>query len=269
LGSQEKDKLFAQHQPWRTTIEGHTADANEECLFTLLKAVTTGRALSFPTDAATDFTPWGLDKPFLKLHFLSGQESIVLAFGRDRKGEYFVNRTGTTTVMRVDSGLVSSIPVNVFEWRNSRVWSLDRNNLKIISRKLGDAPPLTLLYDFTQEEWSANCNARDLTAALVPTRANFMLGVLEGLRVTRWLSPEDISASAALAQPSLAFKIIETTTDDVLEETGTVTRELQLAAGSAGPRPAFYYGRLLADGQPFLLDRESYLRLTTDLLEDP
>jgi Domain of unknown function (DUF4340) len=265
----EADKHFALHQPWQTTIDGHTADANEECLFTLLKAVTTGRALSFPTDAATDFTPWGLDKPFLKLHFLSiqGQEPVVMNFGRDRKGDYFVNRTGTTTVMQIDPSLVSSIPVNVFEWRNSRVWSLDRNNLKVISRKLGEEPPLTLLYDFTREEWSANRNAKDLTAVIVPTRANFLLGILEGLRVTRWLSPDDVSANAALAHPLLAFKIIETTTDDTLEETGTVTRELQLAAGTPGPRPAFYYGRLLADGQPFLLDRESYQKLTMELLE--
>ena len=45
-------------------------EANEENLFTLLKAVTTGRAIGFESDAATDFTPWGLHRPFLKLRFL-------------------------------------------------------------------------------------------------------------------------------------------------------------------------------------------------------
>ncbi len=269
LKTPEADKLFTDRQPWRTTISGQTADANEECLFALLKSVTTGRALSFPTDAATDFTPWGLDKPFLKLRFQGRQveDSVVLAFGVDRKGDYYMNRMGTTTVMRVDPSLVSSIPVNAYEWRNSIVWSLDRNNLKAISRKLEGESPLTLLYDFTSEEWIANRGAQDLTAELIPARANFVLGILEGLRVTRWLALSDVSANKALARPSLAFKVIEATTDDALEETGTITRELQLAPGSAGPRPAFYYGRLVGDGQPFLLDRESYQKLTTGLLE--
>ena len=191
----------------------------------------------------------------------------MLAFGLDRKGNHFVNRVGTTTVMQIDPSLVSSIPINAYEWRNSIVWSLDRNNLKAISRKIGEGSPLTLLYDFASEEWIANRDAKDLTSELIPARANFVLGILEGLRVTRWLAPSDDSANKALARPSLAFKVIEATTDDALEETGIITRELQLAPGNVGPRPAFYYGRLASDGQPFLLDRDSYQKLTTDLLE--
>ena len=255
--------------PWMTTIDGESQPANEERLFTLLQTVMTGRATSFPTDAATDFTPWGLDKPFLKLHFMGqdGQPPIVLTFGIDGKGGYFVNRLGTTTVMKVDPTLVSSLPVKAFEWRDSRLWSLDRNNLTAISRKNGNEPPLTLLYDGNADEWTANSNAKDLTALLIPTRASFMLGILEGLKVTRWLSPEDASANEALLTPALAFKIIENTTDDMFNVTGQTTLELRLAPGSKIQNPAFYYGRLGADGQPFLLDRDHYQKLATELLE--
>lgn len=255
--------------PWMTTIDGQSQPANEERLFTLLQTVMAGRAVSFPTDAATDFTPWGLDKPFLKLHFMGqeGQPPIVLSFGLDGKGGYFVNRLGTTTVMKVDQALVSSLPVKAFEWRDSRLWSLDRNNLTAISRRSGNQPPLTLLYDGNADEWTANSNAKDLTAILIPARASFMLGVLEALKVTRWLSPEDESANEALLTPSLAFKIIENTTDDMFNVTGHSTLELRLAPGSTAQNPAFYYGRLGADGQPFLLDRDHYQQLATELLE--
>ncbi len=255
--------------PWMTTIDGHSQEANEERLFTLLQTVMGGRAISFPTDAATDFTPWGLDKPFLKLHFMGpeDQPAIVLSFGLDGKGGYFVNRLGTTTVMRVDQSLISTLPVKAFEWRDSRLWSLDRNNLTVISRRSGSQPPLTLLYESNADEWTANCNAQDMTSMLVPARASFMLGILEGLKVTRWLSPDDESANKALLTPSLAFKIIENTTDDMFDVTGQLTLELFLAPGSSTQNPPFYYGRLGGDGQPFLLDRDHYQKLATELLE--
>ena len=255
--------------PWMTTIDGKSQGANEDRLFRLLQTVMGGRALAFPTDAATDFTPWGLDKPFLKLHFIGqdGQPPIVLSFGLDGKGGHFVNRIGTTTVMKIDPSLVSSLPVKAFEWRDSRLWSLDRNNLTVISRKSGDQPPLTLLYDGNADEWAANSNAKDVTSSLIPTRASFVLGILEGLKVTRWLSPEDESANKALLTPTLAFKIIENVTDDAFNITGQQTSELQLAPGNSAQNPAFYYGRLGSDGQPFLLDPDHYEKLATGLLE--
>ena len=255
--------------PWMVTIGGQSQEANEERLFALLKAVTEGRATAFETDAATDFTPWGLHKPFLKLRFLGeDDQGIELAFGLDGSGGYFVNRRGTPAVMRVDPALVASLPVKSYEWRHSRLWSIDRLNLLAIGRKSGAEPPLSLLYDFNSEQWTATADSRDLTPLLIPERANFLLGILEGLKVTRWLSPDDESATAALARPSLVFKIIENTTDDAGEISGRVTREVILAPATTGANPGFYYGRLGSDANPFLLDRETYGKLAVGLLEE-
>ena len=255
--------------PWMVTIGGQSQEANEERLFALLKAVTEGRATAFETDAATDFTPWGLHKPFLKLRFLGeDDQGIELAFGLDGHGGYFVNRRGTPAVMRVDPALVASLPVKSYEWRHSRLWSIDRLNLLAIGRKSGAEPPLSLLYDFNSEQWTATADSRDLTPLLIPERANFLLGILEGLKVTRWLSPDDESAAAALARPSLVFKIIENTTDDAGEISGRVTREVILAPATIGANPGFYYGRLGSDMNPFLLDRETYGKLAVGLLEE-
>lgn len=254
--------------PWMATINSQSQEANEERLYSLLKAVTEGRAIGFVSDAATDFTPWGLHRPFLKLRFL-GQDNkgIELAFGLDGKGGTFVNRLGTPTVMQVDSSLVASIAVRPYEWRHSRLWSVDRTNLMAIRRKKDQEPPLTLLYDFATEEWTANSEAKDLTSSLVPARANYLLGILEGLKVNRWLAADDESANKALLNPSLVFLVVENATDETGEVTGRLTREVSLAPATTAPNPLFYYGRLGSEAHPFLLDRETYGKLATDLLE--
>jgi hypothetical protein len=256
-------------QPWVATIDGQSQEANEERLFTLLKLATEGRATGFETDAATDFTPWGLHRPFLKLRFLGQDDrSIELAFGLDGKGGYFVNRVGTSTVMRVDAALVSSIPIKPFEWRHARLWSIDRVNLMAITRTTGTTPPLMLRYDFNKPDpWTASRDEKSVTANLNPAHANFMLDALEGLKVTRWLSPDDSSAKQALFNPSLAFKVIEKGTDDLGDFNGLITREVILAPATTGPNPGFYYGRLASDNHLFMLDRDTYGKLATELLE--
>lgn len=255
-------------QPWMASSGGKSQEANEERLFSLLKAVTEGRALGFESDAATDFTPWGLDRPFLKLHFL-GQDNqgLKLAFGIDGKGGFFVNRTGTPTVMRIDQSLIASIAVRPYEWRHARLWSVDRLNLMAIERKVGTEAPLLLRYEFNKEEWTASREGGDPVLSLDPARANYMLGVLEGLKVKRWLDPADESASAALTQPSLILKVIEKGSNDLGDFTGLITREVILAPGTTGPNPGFYYGRLSSDAHPFLLDPDTYGKLATDVLE--
>lgn len=79
--------------------------------------------------------------------------------------------------------------------------------------------------------------------------------------------PTDEAATTALANPSLTFKIVEKATNDMGDFSGLLTREVQLAPGSTGPNPGFYYGRSTADPHPFLLDRDTYSKLAIDILE--
>ncbi len=256
-------------QPWQVTVSQQTHEANEERLFTLLKAVTQSHAIGFASDAATDFTPWGLDRPFLKLSFL-GQEnqSLQLSFGLDGKGGTFVNRSGTPTVMRIANSVIAAIPVQPYEWQIARLWSIDRNNLMAIERSSPRSPTLTLGYDVNLADgWSATLQGKDLSATLDQARANYLLGVLEGLKVSRWLAPTDADAAAALAVPSLTLKIIEKSTNDLGDLNGFITREASFAPITSGPDLGSYYGRLRADMKPFLIDRETYKLLDLDLME--
>ncbi len=263
--------------PWMATIDGVMQEANEERLFTFLKAISESAATGFESDAATDFTPWGLDQPFLKLRF-TGAETQELRFGRDSKGGIFLNREGTPAVMEVDPGLLAAIPSRAYEWRHSRVWSIDRTNLLAIERQAGsEKNSLLLHFDDHNDEWTAerlkvgpdNLTKvpDDVTSSLDAGRANFLLGALEGLKVTRWLPPDEPTAMAALATPALTFTVSENRVDDDGEVVGKQTRRVLIAAASDAAKPAFYYGCLASDSQPFLLDRETYTKLATEVLE--
>jgi hypothetical protein len=255
-------------KPWMAASINLEGEANEDNLQLLIKAVTTNRAIGFASDAATDFTPWGLDRPVLTLRFLGQDNQVIeLRFGMDHKGGFFVNRLGTPSVMRVDPSLVKSIAIHSYEWRAARLWSLDRVNLIAIERKTSAAPALMLKYRFIDESWQAESNGQDRSAALDPARANYMLSVLEGLKVSRWLDPADEAVSTALAEPSLTLTVIEKTVDTDGDFTGLINRTVTFAPAAPGDNPAFYYGRLSADNHPFLLNRNTYQKIAGDLFE--
>jgi hypothetical protein len=255
-------------EPWTATSEGLSFEASEENLYSLLKSVTTTRAIGFESDAATDLSPWGLDRPILKLRFLGqDNQALELNFGLDGKGGYFVNRLGTPSVMRVDESLLASIAVRPYEWMHSRLWSIDRTNLLSIKLSRGEEPPTILKYNFDYESWQVERDGKDLSAALEPARANYLLSVIEGLKVSRWLSPTDEGALAALKNPSLSITVTEFTVDGEFETTGVIDRVVVLAPGGPGANPGFYYGRLDDAANPFLIDSATYQNLGIDLLD--
>lgn len=255
-------------QPWMAASEGVTTEANEENLYELLKAVTTGLASGFVSDAATDFTPWGLHRPVLTLRFLhQNNQAVELRFGIDGKGGWFANRLGTPTVMKVDEMLVSSIAVRPFEWKHSRLWSVDRVNLIGIKHTRAAEPPTLLRYSDNDQAWQAGREGADLTATLDPARANYMLDHLEGLKVTRWLATDDPGAAAALKNPSLTLTVTEFITDPQGENQGVQDRTLTFAPAAPGANPGFYYGKLESEPNPFLLDSGTYGKIALDLFE--
>ncbi len=256
-------------QPWMATVEGISHEANEERLFDLLKAVTEAKAIGFPSDAATDFTPWGLDRPFLKIRFLATDgQALELAFGIDQKGAYFANRSGTPTVVKVDEALISSIAVRPYEWRYSRLWSVDRNQLFALTIAENALDPLVLKYISKDDSWTARQMEKDVSGELDPSRVSYVVGLLEGLKVSRWLAQDDDAANDALLAPVLTFTILERATDDFGEPTKEIiTRRVRFAPNVQTGNPSFYYGRVDSDPHPFLLDFEMFNKLSTDVMD--
>lgn len=251
---------------WTTRIDGAKCQANETRLFELLATMVSQRAIGFESDAATDFSPWGLDRPALKLSFIThDSRSVTLRFGLDKQGRLFANRLGTPSVMRLDPSLLSKIAVNPYEWRQARLWAVNRVDLVEIQRLAPEQPTLTLNYNFIDESWTATGpDLRDVSDDVNPIRANYLLGGIENIEVARWLSPNDPAATAALAKPTLTLTVTAKQVNDQGQETGTVRRTLQLAPQ---PDTGAFYGRLEGERYLFLLDAATHDKLAVDPLD--
>lgn len=253
--------------PWTATIGGNEQPANEQRLFDLLKGVTETRALSFETDAAPeDLSPWGLHRPILTLTFLAeNNQTLAISFGLDNRGGLFAKRKASATVMRIENSFLEKIAVKPQDWRHARLWSLSKFDLTSLVRTEEGSPPLELTYNDLHEKWTARRDGNDVTADLDPARANFVLAALENLQVTRWLAPADEAAAAALAKPTLAFTITENTVDDFGDRVGEKQDTLTLATV---PSSGVIFGKISSDPSPFILDPESFLKLSIPLLDD-
>lgn len=243
--------------------------ANERRLFDLLKAVTESKIKGFVTDAATDFTPWGLDKPFLTLRFLAlDNQMLELAFGTDKQGTVYVNRHGTTSVMKVDPEIITRIATQPYQWRDSRLWSINSTDLRSIIVRRDAQPPVVLDFDSFDVTWKASREGRDVTPGLDPTHANYLLEVLSNLSVNRWLPADYAPADQALLNPMLSFTVRSQLTDDEGNDLGTGSKELVIAPAAEGTNNRFYYGRLSSDENPFVLDQETLDKLRIELFEE-
>lgn len=258
--------LTRQPKQWQMHTEDSEQPANDRRLFDLLKAVTETKVAAFVTDAATDFSPWGLDQPFLVLRFLAADnQTLELSFGRDKSGVTYVNRRGTTTVVKVDDEIMSRIATQTYQWRGAHLWSLSRVDLKALSIRYPDRPPVDLDYNFQQDQWTAKREGQDVSLDLEANRASYLMDSLEKLEVNRWLAPGDPAATQALAKPFLAFTIKTTRTDDEGEEAGDDSLELRIAPASQGASNRFYYGQLSSELNPFVLDLDSIQKLSVGL----
>ncbi len=252
--------------PWLAEVSGRKSEANEENLFELLKAVTTSRVIRFPSDAATDFTPWGLNRPALTLRFLAmDNQTLEIRFGMDGKGAWFANRLGTPTVMEVSPDLIQRIAVRPYEWRLSRVWSVDKENLLAIRHQRGEEPATVLNYK-DDETWTAVREGKDIIGNLDPARARYMLDQIEGLKASQWLAPDDADALAALKKPLLTLTVTEFAMDGEGERSGVKDRTIRFAQATGG-NAAYVYGSLDGDPNPFLLDLDLYQKIAIDLFE--
>jgi hypothetical protein len=253
--------------PWTVSVNGSAEPANEQRLYELLKAITGTRALAFETDAAPeDLSPWGLNRPILTLTFLAQtNQALAISFGLDKRGNLFAKRDGSPSILRLENSFLDAIPIRPHDWRHARLWSLSKVDLTAITRTEIEAPPLELTYNDLAETWNASQLGKDVTGNLDPSHANFMLGILENLEVSRWLSTADEAAVTALKTPALAFEITENTVDDFGDINGTRKESLTLALD---PAKKTVYGITTADPTPFTIAPEIFLKLSIPLLDE-
>jgi hypothetical protein len=253
--------------PWIVTVNNKEQIANEKRLYELLKAVTETRALSFVTDSAPeDLSPWGLDRPILKLTFLAkNNQALAIHFGLDTKGNLYAIRKGTTTIMSLDVGFLEKIAVRQHEWRHARLGSFNRVDITSLKRQQNELEPLELGYDVQRDKWAAFQRGEDVTAKLDTMKASFLMGVIEKLEVTSWLSDIDEEALVALESPLLKFEI----TQNLVNEFGDVTgKEIEIISIGVNKSNGKVYGKKASEASYFILTNETLLKLSIPLLDE-
>lgn len=252
--------------PWIVTVNKREQVANEQRLYDLLKAVTETRALSFVTDSAPDdLSPWGLDRPILKLIFLAkSNQALAIHFGLDIKGNLYAMRKGSTSIMSLDIAFLEKIAVRQHEWRHARLGSFNRVDLVSLKRQEIGAEALELRYFFNDEAWIASRGGKDVTANLDQLKANFLMGVIENLEVANWLSENDEEAAAALQSPLLTFEITQNLVDEFGGEIGKETEVISIGLNKTTGE---IYGKKASEGLYFTLSEETLLKLSIPLLD--
>ena len=253
--------------PWIVTVNNKEQIANEQRLYELLKAVTETRALSFVTDSAPeDLSPWGLDRPILKLTFLAkNNQALAIHFGLDTKGNLYAIRKGTSTIMSLDIEFLEKIAVRQHEWRHARLGSFNRVNITSIKRQQSELEPLELGYDVQKDTWAASQRGEDVTAKLDPLKANFLMGVIEKLEVTSWLSGIDEEALVALKSPLLKFEITQNLVNEFGDVTGKETEIISIGVNKSNGK---IYGKKASEASYFILTNETLLKLSKPLLDE-
>ncbi|MES2981078.1 MAG: DUF4340 domain-containing protein [Verrucomicrobiota bacterium] len=253
--------------PWIATVNNKEQIANEQRLFELLKAVTETRALSFVTDSAPeDLSPWGLDRPVLKLTFLAkNNQALSIHFGLDAKGSLYAMRKGSTSIMSLDVEFLQKIAVRQHEWRHARLGSFNRVDITTVKRQQIGMEPLDLKYQYVADKWEASVGGNDVTGSLDQLKANFLIGVIESLEVASWLSENDEEAAAALEAPLLTYEITQKVVDEFGGETGQVTEVISIGVNKANGK---IYGKKSSENLYFTLPDETVLKLSIPLLDE-
>jgi hypothetical protein len=248
---------------------GKMQPINYATLTRMVATLTQTRVASFVTDAATDLTPYGLDRPSISLRFLAfSGERYEFVFGRSLDGTWHAMRAGVPTVMRVDDSYIRALKTQPWEWRRANPWSIAAVDVSEVARTITGKPPLLLEYSMVQQAWKAKVEGADRSAELVTARADQLLKLLLELQGESWLAPDDQEAKSALSTPAMSFRILSRRYDDQGLEVGTREHVLRLAPLSKEPGDRGWVGQVEGDPNAFRIDADIARRLAVDVFGD-
>ncbi|BDS08929.1 hypothetical protein NT6N_39690 [Oceaniferula spumae] len=261
---------------WRVFRRKGYESANQEAVIDLMTAVTRDKVQKFITDAATDLKPYGLDRPFLQIGFVSfNDEGMRIALGRGgaNKENIYAHIVGRPNIWQISNETVGKIAINPWQWRTAHTWHIPKVDVTQIDIERKGKPPVTLNFDYFSGLWKAKVNGVDATGKLNPNRADNLLSNLEGLETTKWLGPVHLQANQAMQTPDTIIRVhVQRVADD-----GTtlppVIKTLKIAHT---PGNFIYFAKidtvpysLENEGEEnyFLLNPETIKKLYVDLFE--
>lgn len=227
--------------------------------------------IGFPSDTAPStveenpeaFRAFGLDQPLITASIVGfGDGGVSVRFGKGADEKYYAHRTGSPHIYEVSSDTFFRIPLRTYEWRDKRLWTLSRVDLKALSIQKRGEPALDMTYNFLTESWSAKIGEENVFARLDIPKAGNYLRDLEKITVARWLPGDDVTALRALQSPVFRATIVQENPRTREVE----TRTLIIAPAAQTGASRFYFGLLTGEDDLFALDLKTVRKLAADLL---
>ena len=209
---------------------------NIDTLARLITAVTQDKILRFVTDAATDLSPYGLDRPLVLLGFNSyAGEGIRMAMGKGPEdGKLYARILGRPNVWEISSETFGKIALYPWQWRTAHVWSIPEIDIEKIVIQRKDQPEISLTYAHLADKWTAKLDGKDATSTLNPNRAKYFLKQLTSLEASRWIGPNHTTAMKAVESADTTIKIHVKQFDDEGMETEPAIKTLRIAHTGGG-----------------------------------
>lgn len=258
-------------EPYQLITPNNTkVDIDEAVFGELLKELTNTPVQDFASDAATDFSPYGLEKPMIILDFISFEGTPKqLRIGKvsnenaDKEvtDSYYANMRGTPIVWEISADLVSNIPTRYWAWQPKEIWNLPVVDIiQFTTQKKGEEI-VTVDYDYISDGFQAKVGDKDLTSSLRAPRAKFFLNENHLLKAQKRLSPNSIIASKALQDPIFTTTITVQDFDDQGLPSTKTKHTLELARASKTGSSAFYYAQSSSQPGYFILSLDTVRKL--------
>ena len=227
-----KVSLMQDNSGWQVIEAGEKTQANRQRIHRMLKALATEQVREFMADAASDLSPYGLDKPNLTLTITTIQQDpenptkadgtanlISTAKTLSVKNqvaenqdiiEYYATVNGSGTVVRLSPAFRPMIPIRPLDFKTLYLWpSFNLTNLRSIKTSKPPQPVLDLKYLHESNEWTGTLAGEDISTRIDKGQALKLaqeLGV--PIRAARWLSKNPSEAEISLLNPTRRIEFV-------------------------------------------------------------
>ncbi|MFC5051594.1 DUF4340 domain-containing protein [Rubritalea spongiae] len=265
----------------RYKLLGHNnskEDIDESVLANLLKQLITTPVKDFASDAAADFSPFGLDQPTVVIDFVFFYgPPIQLRFGKVTQNgpdgipqdQYFANLRDSPIVWEVTGELISDIPTRSWDWQPKEIWTLPVIDIVGFTAQTEGQPELAITYDYLDDSFTATFGDQDVTQKLNPQRAKFFLNENHHLVAQQRLSPHNAQAQQALENPILTISITVQEFDNEGLPADKTTNTLEIAPATRSENNAFFYAKASNSSGYFILNKDTVAQLAArDIFEE-
>ena len=282
-----KVSLMQDNTGWYVIESKKKTQANRQRVYRMLKALAVEQVRDFMADAATDLSPYGLDKPTLSLTITTIQQDpekptnddgspnlisaakTLLVKGQVAENqdviEYYATINGSGTVVRLSPAFPPIIPIRPLDFKTLYLWpSFNLSNLRSIKTSKPPQPALNLDYRHETNEWTGKLAGEDISARIDKGQALKLAQQLSlPIRATRWLSKNPGDGEIALLNP---VRRVEFVLSDAKGE--EYPYKIDIAPVNPDGVNTLFYARVNKNKEMCLIDRLNFEILDLPLIRE-